>query len=245
MQHRGPHPEDQDLFTAKHHEALRLATRDLSWLLTRDYAMPSALKLVGDRYGLRQRQRLAVRRCACSDPALASRSARRVELDAVVPGNGAEARQGELLIDGFNLLTTIEAALSGGVLLLGRDGTLRDMASMHGTYRKVEETRPALKLIGEALASHGSPRCWWYLDRPVSNSGRLKRQIEEMAASSGWPWRVEITLNPDDDLIAAREAIAVTADSAILDACAQWLNLAREAVEGWIAGAWVVDLSEG
>ena len=38
------------------------------------------------------------------------------------------------------MLTTIEAALAGGVILAARDGAYRDMASMHGSYRKVAET---------------------------------------------------------------------------------------------------------
>ena len=46
-------------------------------------------------------------------------------------------------------MTTIEAALSGGVILAARDGAYRDMASMHGTYRKVAETLPALELLGD------------------------------------------------------------------------------------------------
>jgi hypothetical protein len=54
-------------------------------------------------------------------------------------------------LDGFNVLTTVEAALADGVLLLGRDGCLRDMASMHGSFRRVEETRPALECVGRVL----------------------------------------------------------------------------------------------
>src|SRR5688500_3971235 len=60
--HRGPHPEDGRLFATDQLPALREATRDLSWLLSRDYASPSALKLVGDRYQLEARQRIAAAR---------------------------------------------------------------------------------------------------------------------------------------------------------------------------------------
>ncbi len=56
-------------------------------------------------------------------------------------------------VDAFNLITTVEAALAGGVLIKGRDGCLRDMASMHGSYRKVAETIPALHCIGEVMAA--------------------------------------------------------------------------------------------
>src|SRR5205823_7732523 len=130
--HRGAHPEDRELFAPKWHVALRGAVADFSWLLSRDYATPSALKVVGDRYGLSARQRTAVMRSACSDSARASRLERETQL-ANVAGR-------PLWIDGYNVLTSVEAALAGGVIIVGRDGCWRDMASMHGTWRRVEET---------------------------------------------------------------------------------------------------------
>ena len=116
---------------------LREAVADFSLLLTKGYAAPSALKLVGDRFSLTQRQRLAVMRSSCSDQQQRSRLARQAPIEAV-------AGQ-PIAIDGYNLLITVEAALSGGLIFQGRDGCLRDLASIHGTYRKVEETVPALE----------------------------------------------------------------------------------------------------
>ncbi|MEO1369294.1 MAG: DUF5616 domain-containing protein, partial [Acidobacteriota bacterium] len=57
----------------------------------------------------------------------------------------------------------------------------------------------------------------------------------------GWPWRVELVANPDADLKGLDEPVA-TADSAILDAGPQWLNLARRVVDAGVPGAWRVDL---
>ena len=144
-------------------------------------------------------------------------------------------------MDGYNVLTTIEAALAGGVLLLGRDGVLRDMASMHGSYRKVDETLPALAKIGETLAALEVREALWLLDRPVSNSGRLKAIIEDLAGRQGWNWLVELVHDPDFEL-AQSAAIVASADSGILDLCGPWFNLARETVERHVARAWVLDL---
>ena len=83
------------------------------------------------------------------------------------------------------------------MLLLARDGALRDMASMHGSYRKVDETQPALELIGQTLAGFGVGEALWLLDRPVSNSGRLKKIIEDLAGQRGWTWQVELVHDPD------------------------------------------------
>ncbi len=55
--HHGPHPEDSQLFASARCPRLREATSDLSWLLNRDYASTSALKIVSDRYSLVARQR--------------------------------------------------------------------------------------------------------------------------------------------------------------------------------------------
>jgi hypothetical protein len=67
-------------------------------------------------------------------------------------------------------LITIEAAMSGGLIFVGRDGCCRDLASIHGTYRKVTETIPAVKLIGRFLQKVGVTEAVWLLDSPVSNS---------------------------------------------------------------------------
>lgn len=149
------------------------------------------------------------------------------------------------MIDGFNLITTIEAALSGGVLIRGRDGALRDMASMHGSYRKVRETLPALQHIGETLRSLDAGPCDWVLDRPVSNAGRLKTIIDELASDRGYDWQARTEYDPDKHLKdAPPEVVVVTSDSAILDRCHHWLALSRCVVDQFVPNAWTVDLSQ-
>ena len=232
--HRGPHPEDHQLFAPCQVPALQTATADLSWLLDRGYAEPSSLKLVGDRYTLTARQRLAVARCAAGSEQCRRRDERKVAPESL----GGE----ELWIDGYNVLTSIEAALSGGVLIRGRDGCLRDMASMHGSYRKVDETVPAIALLGEYLARWDLCGCRWLLDQPVSNSGRLRALLRAISGEHGWNWTVDLVPDPDPLLVAAACCVA-TADSGILDVAGRWMNLVDEVVRNGIAGAWIVDLS--
>jgi hypothetical protein len=225
--HRGPGPQDTAWFGHGCRPDLAAAVADLSWLLTRGYAGTSSLKLVGDRYRLVERQRVAVVRSACSDAALARRHATRVGLGALA---GRPLR-----IDGFNLILTLESALGGGVVLGGRDGCFRDLASVHGTYRRVEETAPALSLTSRWLTAWGIGPCTWLLDAPVSNSGRLAAMIRALG------WRAEVVPDPDVILAAHGDAIA-TADSGILDRCGPWVNLARLLVEAAVPGAFVVEL---
>ena|ERR1043165_3287474 len=232
-QHRGAHPADRELFAEEKLARLRGAVTDLSWLLGRGYAMKSALKLVGDQFNLTERQRLAVSRATCADAQKEARRARCLSINDI--------RNEELLVDGFNLIITIEAALGGGVLLLSRDECIRDLSSVHGSYRSVMETDKAIHLIGEALADSGPSAVRWFLDRPISNSGRLAQKIKDLAAEKSWQWTVEVVFNPDADILAS-SGIAVTSDSLILDGAMRWINLNRHLIEKYLTNSWVIDL---
>lgn len=231
--HRGAHPEDEKLFAAAHHAALRQAVADMSWLLSKAYAPTAALKLVGDHFALKDRQRLAVARAACADEQRIKRQRACLPLSAVAGQH--------LLLDGFNLIITVEAALSGGVLLACRDGCLRDLASVHGSYRAVSETETAIGLISQTLLAAATASATWLLDQPISNSGRLAQRIRALAAARGWPWQVEVVMNPDQ-LLRATDRIILTSDSNILDAATRWINSNALLIKEHLPQAWIVDL---
>lgn len=213
---------------------LREAVADFSMLLTKGYADKSALKLVGDHFSLTQRQRLAVMRSSCSDQHWKSRLERRAPIEAL-PGQ-------PIAIDGYNLLITVEAAMSNGLIFKGRDGCFRDLASIHGTYRKVEETIPAVNLIGAFLSESQVAQALWLLDSPVSNSGRLKTLIAQIAHENGWPWEIRLTTSPDAEL-SRTDTVVVTTDSIILDACPRWTNLAAEIITRKLPSTTIIDLA--
>lgn len=232
--HRGPHPADKKLFAEDAISSLLKAVADFSLLLTKGYAEKSALKLVGDRFSLTERQRLAVMRSACSDEQLVSRNRRRIGLEDLAGKT--------IAIDGYNVLITIEAAMSGGVIFKGRDGCFRDLASVHGTYRKVTETIPAVEMIGQFLQESDVSEAVWLLDSPVSNSGRLKTLIGELARKNNWDWEIELLLSPDAEL-KKTDLIVASSDSVVLDGCGCWLNLATEIISSRLSSAKVIDLS--
>lgn len=219
--HRGRHPSDVKLFAPDQLARLGAAVEDYSLLLSRGYATKSSLKLVGDKLSLTERQRLAVMRSACSQDQRQIR--RNSELDIT------DIRDADIVIDGYNVLITIEAFLSRAILLLCRDGCIRDLASVHGSYRKVTETIPALQLIAKNLDKLGVRHALWLFDTPVSNSGKLKTMIYELIEENHWPWDVELTMNPDKELIAT-DRIVITSDSAVLDSCANWTNLTKHII---------------
>ncbi len=191
------------------------------------------MALVGNRYQLAVRQRRAVQSGACSDSSLTYRHAHRVPVVAMA---------GEVVcIDGYNLLITVESALSGAYLFRGRDGCLRDLASLHGSYRRVEETGQAFIAIGETLARLGVTRVDWVFDAPVSNSGRLRALALAIAEERRWPWIVELS-NNTDRAVACADAIVVSSDSWILDRAARSAAMLEPILEAHAIDARIVDL---
>jgi hypothetical protein len=232
--HRGPHPEDAILFGRPDNlRKLRLAAGDLAWLLGRYYAPEAALTLVGNRYQLRQRQRQALARAVAAPAVARARCQRRVTPEALT---GAR-----LQVDALNQIITIEAALAGGLLLRGHDGALRDLASVHGTYRSVQETTTTLEALGAWLTPFGGQEVEFLIDAVVSNSGRLAGRIRTVAAAHGWPWSARLV--PSADPILQRTVdIVATSDSAILDKASRWLDLAAGVVQRIAPNAWYIDL---
>jgi hypothetical protein len=229
--HRGAHPEDARLFGDPELPKLRAAAEEMAWLRERGYPLDTVVELVGGHHQLESRQRLAVRRAVCSPAQYMRRIARELEPE--------EAARRPLLIDGFNLIITIEVALSHGLLLRCADGAIRDIAGLRGSYHPVEETEGALTRIGAALKALRPSKVKFLLDEPVSNSGRLKERILDHAKK--WKAPVSVELVPDPDAILKKSANVVTSDSEILDHCASWLNLGKFVV-GDIPDIWMIEL---
>jgi hypothetical protein len=101
-----------------------------------------------------------------------------------------------------------------------------------------------LKLVGETVAAAGVSLCRWWLDKPVSNSGRLKTLISDAAKEQGWNMEVELAFSPDHVLSHTENPVA-TSDGVILDHCRAWVNLAREIIQQRVPDANMMDLSGG
>jgi hypothetical protein len=207
---------------------------EAGYLLGRGYAPASVVDVVGRRHQLEARQRLALQRSMCSEEQRRERHEKLVS-PHVLGGS-------ELHVDGFNLVIGLEVALSRGLLLRGVDGALRDLAGLRGSYRPVEETERALELIADVQRELGVGRLRFFLDAPVSNSGRLRARILDHAARSGLPVEVALVPNADAELGGCERV--VSGDSAVIDSAASWVNLLAFMVERYVAEAWLVELGK-
>ena len=209
LKNRGKEASDDVLFgTLKMQSKLQEAVADMYYFLSRGYGEKATLVLVGNRYRLNSRQQQAVRGMSASQSQIEKRKTKEIESQHLAGK--------EIIIDGFNVLILLESILSNAYVFRGLDGFVRDLSSVYGTYKKVKQTSKALEIIAAFFTNEKIKKAHWLFDKPVSNSGRLKQMIEEMASIHNYDWKVELVNNPDK-VIAESDWIAITSDAWILD----------------------------
>ena len=241
QKHRGANPKDYAAFSEKNLENLKQADFDLSWLLSNGYSQNASLKLVGDKFSLTERQRKAINAASADKESLELRKEKEIDLDII---SNFKNLNSTLVIDGYNLLITIECVLSNAPLFIGLDGCMRDIASIHSTYRKVEETIPALELIGKVIEELEIKETIWVLDSPISNSGRLKQIMTDLAEEKKWNWKVKLEKHADKSIVELSQNenhIVASCDAWITINASNWVNLCSFIVKNYILSAWVLD----
>lgn len=219
LKNRGKEASDDDLFgTEKIQLKLKEAVTDLSYFLSRGYGEKATLALVGNRYRLNSRQQQAVRGMSASQSQIEDRKSKEIQ--------SSDLEGKEIAIDGFNALILLESILSNAYVFKGQDGFIRDLSSVHGTYKRVKQTSLAIEMIADFYIKEKIKTIYWFFDKPVSNSGRLKKMIEEIALENQYDWKVELVYNPDK-VIAESNWIAVTSDAWILDNASANFNLMK------------------
>lgn len=222
-------PNDKYEFGEAWRERMLTAADDVRCIIDRGYGITSAVSFVGNHYQLSERQRTALIRGLVEKSRLAAR--REKERDGI---------SGSVCVDGFNTVITLEVALSGSLIVACDDGSLRDLAGLHGTYRLVDKTTAAVGLMLDEFAELSAGEITVYLDRPVSNSGRLMALMAEMGEARNLPLTVELV--PDVDKRLIEKPLVITSDGIILDKCGGWFNLNRRIVQKRIQSAWIYTL---
>jgi hypothetical protein len=213
---RGYVQTDEKEFGEKNIDKLYNAGEELSYLLNRGYKIKGTSTFIGNHYLLSERQRLALVRGISKKEDIVNRKLKEV----------TDSLYGKTIhIDGFNTIITLEVALSNSLIIKSMDGTVRDLAGLRGTYSVIDKTEIAIKLIGEWLSENSVGKAIFSLDKPVSNSGRLKTKILELLENSQFEIEVE-NINNVDSLLETKENV-VSSDAIILDKCTSWINMNR------------------
>jgi Uncharacterized conserved protein len=227
---RGYSPEDERDFAGPALQTMKRSAEELYFLLNRAYPMKGASTFIGNHYLLSERQRIALTRIVSSEKDIGRRKAKQKHLGALADET--------VNIDGFNQIITLEVAQSGSPIFRCMDGTYRDLAGLRGTYRLIDKTDDAIRSLISAVKKLCIKRAVFWLDAPVSNSGRLKTRIAEVAEKEQFEIEIEITSNVDRVLFDC--ANVISSDSIILNRCLSWVNL-NEAIIPSIPDAWIIN----
>jgi hypothetical protein len=107
----------------------------------------------------------------------------------------------------------------------------------------VLETPRALELLVRGLCACEPARAIWYLDRPVSNSGKLAAALRTQFERAGAAFTVEL-VEDTDRRVSQPGVVAASADSGVIEAAEHWVDLAGWVVQEHVPEAWTLDFSE-
>lgn len=191
-------------------ELLKTASEEIQFLIDRHYPLSNAVEFVGNHHLLSKRQRNALSRSLDSTEKIEARKSKEIK----------DPENRFFYMDGFNTLITLEVYYSNSLILLGKDGSYRDLAGLRGNYRICDKTIMAVERMVEELKKMEIAGVLIYLDAPVSNSGNLAALFREMGKEL--PLIVEL-VPVADPLLYDKENV-ITSDSVILDRCRSWYN---------------------
>lgn len=227
---RGFVPSDEREFGTEVIPKLRKAAEEVLFLLNHGYPVKGATRFVGDHYMFSERQRLALARSVSPEEEIVSRKNREV--------NSIEGET--IYIDGFNVIIGLEIAYSESMLFRCMDGTIRDLAGLRGTYRLIPETDLAIKALLKTLESSKAGKAVIYLDKPVSNSGRLKQKIYEYAEDIDT--EIEVIIIDAVDYELKHKSLIASGDAIILNECDKWFNLVKKVIDENIGDYEYIDI---
>ncbi|MBU4407060.1 MAG: DUF434 domain-containing protein, partial [Candidatus Altiarchaeota archaeon] len=119
------------------------ASQDLKYLLDRNYNRTTAINLVVNRYELSEKNCNLLHRYVFPEKEI------RAHRKKICPPRRMRGKK--IVIDGYNVLITVEAALEGKDTVLGMDGILRDVKGIFSKYKFDKNSEKAIGKILEKL----------------------------------------------------------------------------------------------
>lgn len=198
-------------------DRLKPAARDFRYLLNRGYSRKSALLFIGNHFQLSQEERDLLYRGVFTKKQSMARCAKMVNVRAI---------KGEkLIIDGHNVLITLESAIKCGQLLLADDNFVRDISRIFRRFRPTDRTKTAWIHIERLLLDYRPADVTVLLDAPIPRSGELAARIRKWMKKAKIKGNVITVARPESSLLAL-EGIKASADSVIIDRSTKVFDLA-------------------
>ncbi|WP_367343702.1 DUF434 domain-containing protein [Methanomethylovorans sp.] len=205
-------------------DKLSFPARDIRYLLERGYPKTSSIRFVGDRYNLDRNERHILTRVIVPPKTAVTRNRKKLTLKEI---------SGKMvLVDGYNVLITIESMLEDHTLWLCDDGFVRDTRGIFRSHKNTDITHKALKYMCSILSKSSVLYVKVLLDSQMGKSGELAALIRQELVSSSLRGEVLTSAHVDFDLkYAGSGYVIATADGVIIDTVEKVIDLPAAIIE--------------
>lgn len=216
----------KEIDTVKNMEKLCNAIVDYKYLLNRGYSVKSSIQIVTARYQLNKLQYAILYRCIHPDSEAYSIRQKIVSIENV---EGTY-----LLIDGYNVLITVDSGILGEPVFIGDDMLLRDIRK---SYRKFEYNHEAhsklIDLILKYIVKLKPKHILIILDEQISYSGKLASIFRAEIKNYNILGDACTARKTDTVLLGAiGDIVVASSDIVIVRKASKIFDLARYIIEG-------------
>ena len=198
---------------------VKKAAKDMKYLLDRGYNRNTSLNLTVNRYHLNMRDRNYLRRYVFSENEI------RLHKSKLIPIT--EIRGKKVVVDGFNVLITVDAVLKGRDLVECMDYILRDTSMVFSNYRFDSDTKKALDELMALFQKYDPEYVFFVFDSQISRSGELSSYVREKMDRVGISGDASTAKSADKKIIELNH-ITASSDSRIIESVNQIVDLPRE-----------------
>ncbi len=187
------------------------AAKDIRYLLERGYRRDSSIRFTGDHYRLDKNERYILARTVFSRNTTISRMEKKLGID--------ELKNGRVIIDGYNVLITLESLIEGENVWVADDSFLRDIKGIFKNHSNVDSTFRAVEEMLDFILRSEIKYTHVLLDTQIKNSGELAAFIRKRMEDLLIKGDARTSRHVDYDLKNCDNSeIIATADGIIIDA---------------------------
>lgn len=196
--------------------------RDIRSILRWGYPKFSTIRFVADHFQLSQEERHILTRVIMPPGKIVSRINKKVACTDIKDRN--------LLLDGYNVLLSVDSLLKREPMWFCDDGYIRDTRYYFSKAKQAEDIEESLNTILDFLSETGPKSVFFLFDAQVSRSGELAGFIRHKLKEYGISGEAKTSKTADFELKAKggdpeNNVIVATSDGIIIDSVRKILDI--------------------
>lgn len=203
-------------------ERLLKPARDIRSILRWGYPKFATIRFVADHSQLSAEERHILTRVIMPPDKVVSRVRKKIACDGI--------RDRDLLLDGYNVLLSVDSLLKDGPMWFCDDGYIRDTRYYFSKAKQAEDIEEALDAVLEFFSEARPKSVTFLLDAQISRSGELAGFIRRKLKEQGIPGEAHTSKTTDFDLKTEggkpeKQLVVATSDGIVIDSVLQVLDI--------------------